>query len=94
VSALLLSVALQRFWYIAPEDSIQELFQDPDFVTALKKKRDTSVGSYWNSLEHQRMQLATGGAIDDQCNGIIEIGFDFAEPYNFKAHGTGLMFMR
>ena len=79
---------------MAPEDSIKELFHDPDFVKALRKKRDTSIGSYWNSLEHQRMTRATGGAVDDPCNGIIEVGFDYAQPYNFTTHSTGLMFMR
>jgi len=40
------------------------------------------------------MAAATAGAIDDKNNGSIEIGFDYALPYNFTQHGTGLMFLR
>ena len=68
--------------------------QDPDFVVAFRKQRETSVGSYWGSPEHARMAAATAGAIDDKNNGSVEIGFDYAQPYNFTQHGTGLMFLR
>lgn len=85
---------MQRFWFIDPETSIKELMQDPDFVVAFRKQRETSVGSYWGSPEHARMAAATAGAIDDKNNGSVEIGFDYAQPYNFTQHGTGLMFLR
>jgi hypothetical protein len=68
--------------------------QDPEFVVAFRKQRETAVGSYWTSAEYTRMEEATGGAIADENNGSIEIGFDFAEPYNFAQHSTGLMFFR
>ena len=68
--------------------------QDPDFVVVFRKQRETSVGSYWGSPEHARMAAATAGAIDDKNNGSVEIGFDYAQPYNFTQHGTGLMFLR
>jgi len=68
--------------------------QDPEFVIAFRKQRETSIGSYWTSPEHGRMVQATAGAIDDRNNGSIEIGFDYAEPYNFAQHATGLMFLR
>jgi hypothetical protein len=85
---------MQRFWFIEPEDSIKELMQDPDFVAAFRKERDDAPGSYWGSPEHARMSQATAGAVDDRRNGIIDLGFDFVQPYHFTQHSTGLLFMR
>jgi hypothetical protein len=68
--------------------------QDPEFVAAFSRDRDFSVGSYWGSSEHERMKEATGGAVDGKDNGIIDLGFDYGQPYNFTQHATGLMFFR
>lgn len=67
---------------------------DPDFVKALQDPRVVRVGSFWASPEYKRLNKAVGGVLDNQQHGVLEIGFDFAEPYNFAKHSTGLMFMR
>jgi hypothetical protein len=85
---------MQRFWFINPEESIKELMHDPDFVAAFRRERNDEPGSYWGSAEHERMTEATGGAVDNRDNGIIDLGFDFVQPYHFTQHSTGLMFMR
>jgi hypothetical protein len=85
---------LQRFWFIPLDDSITELMSDPDFVKALQAPRLVRVGNYWASLEYKRLNRAVGGVLDNPQHGVLEIGFDFAEPYNFAKHSTGLMFMR
>lgn len=85
---------VQRFWYIPLEGSIQELMSDPDFVKALQAARLARVGNFWASTEYKRLNRAVGGVLDSPEHGVLEIGFDFAEPYNFTKHSTGLMFMR
>lgn len=92
--AVMLIVLPQRFWFVEPEESIKELMHDPEFVAAFRRARDKTIGSYWGSSEHDRMSKATGGAVDDRKNGIIDIGFDYVQPYNFTQHATGLMFFR
>jgi hypothetical protein len=40
------------------------------------------------------LDQAVGGVLTDVKHGVLELGFDFAEPYNFVKHSTGLLFMR
>lgn len=85
---------LQRFWFILPEESIKELMGDPEFVKALQAGKVACVGNYWGSEEYARLNKAVGGVLCSWQHGVLEIGFDFAEPYNFAKHSTGMMFMR
>lgn len=85
---------LQRFWFVLPEDSIKELMSDPEFVAALLAAKVARVGSFWASAEFNRLNKAVGGVLTSTLHGVIELGFDFAQPYNFVQHSTGLMFMR
>jgi hypothetical protein len=86
---------LQRFWFVAPENSIKELFSDPAFVKALLEAREVNfVGSFADSEEFKRLKAAVGGVLSSSKDGIIELGFDFAQPYNFLQHSTGFLFMR
>jgi hypothetical protein len=85
---------MQRFWFFDLEGSIAELMADPEFVAAWRQARVQFPGSYWGSPEHHRMKQATSGAVDSPHNGVIELWFDFAQPYNFANHSTGLMFFR
>lgn len=87
-------VLVQRFWFFDLEESVKELMADPEFVESWRQARVQVPGGYWGSPEHLRMREATGGAVDNPDNGIIELGFDFAQPYNFANHSTGLMFFR
>ncbi|WIA36729.1 hypothetical protein OEZ86_008001 [Tetradesmus obliquus] len=87
-------VPVRRFWFVAPEDSIKELFADPAFVKALLEARVVNVGSFADSEEFRRLNKAVGGVLSSSEHGIIELGFDFAQPYNFLQHSTGFMFMR
>lgn len=87
-------VVLQRFWFIPLDDSIRELMSDPAFVKALQSPRLIRVGTFWASREYRRLNKVLGGVLDNLQHGVLEIGFDFAEPYNFAKHSTGLMFMR
>jgi hypothetical protein len=85
---------LQRFWFVAPEDSIKELFSDPAFVKALLEAKEVKIGSFADSDEFKRLNAAVGGVLSSKEHGIIELGFDFAQPYNFLQHSTGFLFMR
>lgn len=67
---------------------------DPAFVKALQSPKLVQVGSFAASPEYKRLNRAVGGVLDGPEHGVLEIGFDFAEPYNFAKHSTGLMFMR
>lgn len=88
------SVVTQRFWFVLPEDSIKELMADPEFVAALTYAKVERVGSFWASTEFKRLNKAVGGVLTSTLHGVIDLGFDFAQPYNFVQHSTGLMFMR
>jgi hypothetical protein len=85
---------MQRFWFVLPEDSIRELMCDPDFVAALHTLKAKVVGNFWDSIEFARLDRAVGGILTMAQHGVIELGFDFMEPYNFTKHSTGMMFMR
>lgn len=86
---------MQRFWFVLPEDSIRELMCDAEFVAALLAARDFSkVASFWSSPEFSRLNKALGGILKNTQHGVLELGFDFMEPYNFVKHSTGMMFMR
>ncbi|KAF6257688.1 hypothetical protein COO60DRAFT_1701687 [Scenedesmus sp. NREL 46B-D3] len=87
-------VPVRRFWFVLPEDSIKELMSDPEFVAALLAAKVARVGSFWESSEFNRLNKAVGGVLTSTLHGVIELGFDFAQPYNFVQHSTGLMFMR
>jgi hypothetical protein len=52
------------------------------------------VGNWFASKEYKRLNRVLGGVLDNPQHGVLEIGFDFAEPYTFAKHSTGLMFMR
>lgn len=91
---LLLLLLLQRFWFVAPEDSIKELYSDPAFVKAVLEAKVVRVGSFADSEEFRRLNKAVGGVLSDNHHAVIELGFDFAQPYNFLQHATGFMFMR
>lgn len=91
---LILLRDLQRFWYTPLDDSIRELMGDPAFVKALLASKLARVGNFWDSMEFKRLNKAVGGVLSSAQHGVLEIGFDFAEPYNFAKHSTGLMFMR
>ena len=67
---------------------------DPDFVAAIMANKVHVVGTYLSSPEYQRLNQATGGLPSQRGNGVIELGFDFAQPYNFVQHSTGLLFFR
>ena len=67
---------------------------DPEFVKALQADKVACVGNYWGSEEFARLNRAVGGVLCSWQHGVLEIGFDFAEPYNFAKHSTGMMFMR
>lgn len=77
-----------------PEDSIQELMSDPDFVEAVMADKVKIVSNYWGSSEFTRVNEATGGVLDSNQHAVIELGFDFAHPHALVSHSTGLMFMR
>lgn len=85
---------MQRFWFVLPEDSIRELMCDPEFVEALKTLKAKVVGNFWDSLEFARLNRAVGNVLTMAQHGVIELGFDFMEPYNFVKHSTGMLFMR
>lgn len=85
---------MQRFWFVLPEDSIRELMCDPDFVAALQTLKAKVVGNFWDSLEFARLNDAVGSVLLMAQHGVIELGFDFMEPYNFTKHSTGMLFMR
>ncbi|KAF6250103.1 hypothetical protein COO60DRAFT_1629987 [Scenedesmus sp. NREL 46B-D3] len=87
-------VPVRRFWFVLPEDSIKELMSDPEFVAALLAAKVARVGSFWASSEFNRLNKAVSGVLTSTLHGVIELGFDFAQPYNFVQHSTGLMFMR
>ncbi|KAF6249640.1 hypothetical protein COO60DRAFT_1647837 [Scenedesmus sp. NREL 46B-D3] len=72
-----------RFWFVLPEDSIKELMSDPEFVAALLAAKVARVGSFWASAEFNRLNKAVGGVLTSTLHGVIELGFDFAQPYNF-----------
>jgi len=63
-------------------------------VKALLEARVVNVGSFADSEEFRRLNKAVGGVLSSSEHGIIELGFDFAQPYNFLQHSTGFMFMR
>lgn len=67
---------------------------DPAFVKALQSPKVVRVGSFAASPEFKRLNRAVGGVLDSPEHGVLELGFDFAEPYIFAKHSTGLMFMR
>eukprot|EP00883_Tetradesmus_obliquus_P012537 jgi/Sobl393_1/539/SZX70654.1 len=48
-------VPVRRFWYIRPQESIEELMMDPDFVTAIRTAKAKVVGNYWDSPELNRV---------------------------------------
>jgi hypothetical protein len=94
---------VQRFWFFDPRETAKELMRDPEFVRAFYAGRVETVGGWWGSAEHKRLQKATayeeghperGSHASHPDTGCIEIGFDFAQPYNFLQHATGLMFIR
>lgn len=67
---------------------------DPAFVQALLEGKVEKVGNFWSSPEFKRLNRAVGGVLSDPHHGVIELGFDFAQPYIFINHSTGLMFLR
>lgn len=71
---------LQRFWLIPLDDSIKELRSDPAFVKALQSPKVVRVGSFAASPEFKRLNRAVGGVLDSPEHGVLELGFDFAEP--------------
>lgn len=85
---------LQRFWFVALQESIKELFADPAFVKALLEAKEVKIGSFADSEEFRRLNQAVGGVLSSSEHAVIELGFDFAQPYNFLQHATGFMFMR
>jgi hypothetical protein len=85
---------LQRFWFVAPEESIKELFADPAFVKAVLEAKEVNIGSFADSEEFRRLNEAVGGVLSSSAHGVIELGFDFAQPYHFLQHSSGFLFMR
>lgn len=67
---------------------------DPEFVAALRAPKVGPVGCFWRSPEFKRLNKAVCGVLGSPDHGVLELGFDFAEPYIFVKHSTGLMFMR
>jgi len=89
-----LSADLQRFWFVLPEHSIQELMSDPEFAAAVRAIKVPLTGNFWDSVEFMRLDKAVGHILSQCQHGVLELGFDFMEPYNFVKHSTGMLFMR
>jgi hypothetical protein len=82
-------LADQRFWYIRPQESIEELMMDPDFVIAIRTAKAKVVGSLWASQEWERVNEATGGAAAGPGHGVIAVGGDFFQPFKNRQWSTG-----
>jgi hypothetical protein len=85
---------MQRFWYIRPQESIEELMMDPDFVTAIRTAKAKVVGNYWDSPEWNRVNKATGGAAAGPGHGVIALGADFFQPFKSRQWSTGGIWWR
>ncbi|WIA19765.1 hypothetical protein OEZ85_005679 [Tetradesmus obliquus] len=87
-------VPVRRFWYIRPQESIEELMMDPDFVTAIRTAKAKVVGNFWASPEWERVNEATGGAAAGPGHGVIAGGGDFFQPFKNRQWSTGGIWWR
>lgn len=83
--------ARKRFFYFGLDNTIQRLFNNPAFCNLRGKGR----GPYFQSEEFDRLNTATGCmAQDSEQSLLVELGVDWFQPFVFRNHSTGAVFLR
>ena len=87
-------IAPQVFYYLGLERTIRLMFSDPEWCELRGSGRDFSAAGFYGSAAAARMNEECGGQLFQPGNSVYELGFDFAQVFNFANHSTGALFVR
>ena len=83
------------FYYFELRQLIQRgFFGNKEWCGLRGTGRDEYPGDFYSSEEAKRIDARLGGALFHPDNSGYEIGMDWAQPYDFKQHSTGVVCIR
>ena len=86
----------QAFFYFPIAEVIQQkFFNNPEWCELRGSARDPAdCNTYLGSNDARRIDQLTGGKLTDPTSGLLEIGFDFGQVFNFIDHSVGVFAVR
>jgi hypothetical protein len=83
------------FWDFGLDSVIRDhFFTNPEFCGLRGAGRDAFQMDFYSSLEAERLDMATQGALRHADNSIWELGFDFCQCFTFKQYSVGVLALR
>ncbi|GLI64632.1 hypothetical protein VaNZ11_007950 [Volvox africanus] len=84
----------KRYWDFGVENIIQAMFSDPLFRQLRGTGRDNEPDDFYGFQMAKDIDAKTNGQLMQHANSAYDLGFDFAQVYQFKTHSVGLLLMR
>ena len=86
----------QAFFYFPLAEILQQKFFNNTDWTELRgsARRPHDCSTYLGTENARRIDRLTGGKLMDPTSGLLEIGFDFGQVFNFIDHSVGVFAVR
>ena len=87
---------MQAYFYFRLAEIIQKkFFNNPDWTELRGTARDTNDRStYLGADDAHRIDRLTGGKLYAPTSGLLEVGFDFGQVFNFIDYSVGVFAVR